>query len=54
MLELLRPWQTRDGHGWSSPVRAAETLYRHALRHGMAPLAEPDAVADVFPQPVTR
>ena len=49
MLELLRPWQTRDGHGWSNPVRAAETLYRHALRHGSELLAEPDAAAEVFP-----
>lgn len=33
-LDLLRPQQSRDGRGWSNPLRAAETLYRHALRHG--------------------
>ena len=34
ILDLLRPLQSRDGRGWSNPLRAAETLYRHALRHG--------------------
>ena len=34
MLDLLRPLQSRDGRGWSNPLRATETLYRHALRHG--------------------
>ena len=49
MLELLRPSQTRDGRGWSNPVRAAETLYRHALRYGLELLAEPDRAPEAFP-----
>ena len=49
VLELLRSWQTRDGHGWSNPVRAAEALYRHALRHDVDLLSEPDLEPDVFP-----
>ena len=49
VLELLRSWQTRDGQGWSNPVRAAETLYRHALRHDVGLLSESDPGPEVFP-----
>ena len=49
VLELLRSWQTRDGRGWSNAGRAAEALYRHALRHEVRLCSEPDPEPDVFP-----
>ena len=37
LLDALSPLRGRDGRGWSNPLRAAETLYRHALRHAVMP-----------------
>lgn len=35
--EAVRPWRSADGRRWTNPTRAAEALYRHALRHGLPP-----------------
>ena len=33
LLEVLSPLRSRDGRGWGNALRAAETLYRHAIRY---------------------
>jgi len=47
LLDVLAPFRSRDGRGWGNSLRAAEALYRHAIRYPA--IAAPELDEELFP-----